>query len=112
MGTSTAPPEWDPSSSDDVVEESSLSTSSSSLLSFDRDRHVAYLKMMYQMLPYHYQSQEINSITYAHFAISGLDILGALECVSCSIKTFYTIQVLFGSQENLKFLPILFVVLE
>ncbi|KAF2318733.1 hypothetical protein GH714_010374 [Hevea brasiliensis] len=52
MGTSAEEPpspppplEWDQSSSDG--EEPSPSTS----ISFDRDRHVAYLEMMYQMLP-------------------------------------------------------------
>ncbi|KAK4769478.1 hypothetical protein SAY86_027628 [Trapa natans] len=48
---------------------------------FDRERHVMYLEMMYQMLPYHYQSQEINRLTLAYFVISGLDILNALDRV-------------------------------
>ncbi|OAY38642.1 geranylgeranyl transferase type-1 subunit beta [Manihot esculenta] len=83
MSTSTEEPpsqppvEWDQSSSDG--EEPSPSRSPSQ--SFDRDRHVAYLEMMYQMLPSDYQSQEINRLTLAYFAISGLDILGALDRV-------------------------------
>ncbi|KAJ4719858.1 Geranylgeranyl transferase type-1 subunit beta [Melia azedarach] len=48
---------------------------------FDRERHVAFLEMIYQLLPYQYQWQEINRITLAHFAISGLRLLGALDRV-------------------------------
>lgn len=48
---------------------------------FDRERHLTYLQMMYQMLPCHYQKQEINRLTLAYFVISGLDILGALQSV-------------------------------
>ncbi|PKI74708.1 hypothetical protein CRG98_005035 [Punica granatum] len=48
---------------------------------FDREKHVAYLEMMYQMLPHHYQSQEINRLTLAYFVISGLDLLNALDRV-------------------------------
>lgn len=69
-------PDWDPSSSSD--EESPPSSS----LMFDKERHVAFLEMMYHMLPYHYQSQEINHLTLAYFVISGLDILGSLDRVS------------------------------
>jgi geranylgeranyl transferase type-1 subunit beta len=68
-------PDWDPSSSSD--EESPPSSS----LTFDKERHVAFLEMMYHMLPYHYQSQEINHLTLAYFVISGLDILGSLDRV-------------------------------
>nr|AAP50511.1 geranylgeranyltransferase type I beta subunit [Catharanthus roseus] len=53
--------------------------SDSELQFFDRDRHVQFLEMMYDLLPSRYQSQEINHITLAHFAIVGLDILGALD---------------------------------
>lgn len=48
---------------------------------FDLERHVTFLEMMYQMLPHHYQSQEINHVTLAYFVISGLDILNALDRV-------------------------------
>lgn len=58
---------------------------SDSLLFFDKERHVTYLEMMYQLLPYQYQSQEINRLTLAYFAISGLHLLGALDRVC----TFY-----------------------
>ncbi|KAL8463135.1 hypothetical protein ACS0TY_033967 [Phlomoides rotata] len=46
---------------------------------FDRDRHINYLLMMYQMLPSPYQDQEINRLTLAYFVISGLDVLSALD---------------------------------
>ncbi|CAI0443091.1 unnamed protein product [Linum tenue] len=49
--------------------------------SFERERHLMFLQMMYQMLPHHYQSQEINRLTLAYFAISGLDIVGSLDTV-------------------------------
>ncbi|XP_068642113.1 geranylgeranyl transferase type-1 subunit beta-like [Aristolochia californica] len=48
---------------------------------FDKDRHIFYLDMMLDALPWQYQDQEINRITLAYFAISGLDILGALDRV-------------------------------
>ncbi|KAM1028694.1 hypothetical protein FF1_041251 [Malus domestica] len=44
---------------------------------FERDRHVTFLQMEYQLLPSAYQSQEINSLTLAYFVISGLDLLAA-----------------------------------
>ncbi|ESQ52636.1 hypothetical protein EUTSA_v10016771mg [Eutrema salsugineum] len=44
---------------------------------FEKDRHLLYLEMMYELLPYHYQSQEINRLTLAHFIISGLHFIGA-----------------------------------
>ncbi|CAK7325670.1 unnamed protein product [Dovyalis caffra] len=78
MTTSTAaptpPPNWDPSSSDEE-------SPSSSSLTFDRDRHVAFLEMMYHILPYQYQTQEINHLTLVYFVISGLDILRSLDRV-------------------------------
>ncbi|KAK6145343.1 hypothetical protein DH2020_022163 [Rehmannia glutinosa] len=46
---------------------------------FDRDRHIFYLEMMYQMLPSAYQGQEINRLTLAYFVVSGLDILRAID---------------------------------
>ncbi|MCD7469654.1 hypothetical protein HAX54_008803 [Datura stramonium] len=42
---------------------------------FDRTRHVCYLEMMLDLLPSPYQSQEINRLTLAYFAVRGLDIL-------------------------------------
>ncbi|KAI9083382.1 hypothetical protein K1719_034596 [Acacia pycnantha] len=48
---------------------------------FDRDRHITFLLMMYQLLPSPYQLQEINRLTLAYFVISGLDILGAVDQV-------------------------------
>ncbi|KAL1542219.1 protein geranylgeranyltransferase type I [Salvia divinorum] len=51
-------------------------------LSFEKDRHILYLEMMYQLLPAPYQGQEINRLTLAYFVISGLDIFAALDRVS------------------------------
>ncbi|XP_068668720.1 geranylgeranyl transferase type-1 subunit beta-like isoform X2 [Aristolochia californica] len=48
---------------------------------FDKDRHIFYLDMMLDTLPWQYQDQEINRVTLAYFSISGLDILGALDRV-------------------------------
>lgn len=49
--------------------------------SFDRDRHIWFLSMMYQLLPADYQSQEINRLTLAYFVISGLALLDSLDLV-------------------------------
>ncbi|KAA8539447.1 hypothetical protein F0562_026139 [Nyssa sinensis] len=57
------------------------SSYSNSLSFFDKDRHIRFLEMMYQLLPSDYQGQEINRLTLAYFVISGLDILGALDRV-------------------------------
>ncbi|KZV25139.1 geranylgeranyl transferase type-1 subunit beta-like [Dorcoceras hygrometricum] len=46
---------------------------------FDRDRHICFLEMMYQLLPSAYQEQEINRLTLAYFVVSGLHILRAIE---------------------------------
>ncbi|PSS32587.1 Geranylgeranyl transferase type-1 subunit beta like [Actinidia chinensis var. chinensis] len=48
---------------------------------FERDRHVRFLEMMYQLLPSEYQGQEINRLTLAYFVVSGLHILGASDRV-------------------------------
>lgn len=53
---------------------------------FEKDRHLIYLKMMYELLPHHYQSQEINRLTLAHFIISGLHFLGATDSVRLSLS--------------------------
>ncbi|KAK9061190.1 hypothetical protein SSX86_018370 [Deinandra increscens subsp. villosa] len=47
--------------------------------SFDRERHIRYLEMNYQILPSPYEGQEINHLTLAYFIISGLNILHALD---------------------------------
>ncbi|XVE52689.1 hypothetical protein DITRI_Ditri02bG0142800 [Diplodiscus trichospermus] len=77
--------EWNPSEfeleEEDEEEMPSPSSLSSPLLYFDRDRHVAFLEMMYNLIPYHYQSQEINRLTLAFFTISGLHLLQALDLV-------------------------------
>ncbi|KAB1217901.1 Geranylgeranyl transferase type-1 subunit beta [Morella rubra] len=65
--------EWDP------LDEPPSPPSFSSV--FERDRHVSYLQMMYQLLPSPYQNQDINRLTLAYFVISGLRLLCALDCV-------------------------------
>ncbi|KAF7822305.1 geranylgeranyl transferase type-1 subunit beta [Senna tora] len=65
----------------DSSEASPSSPSSHSSEIFDKDRHVTFLQMMYQLLPSPYQAQEINRLTLAYFVISGIDILGALDQV-------------------------------
>lgn len=54
---------------------------SNSSAQFDKDRHVRFLEMMYQLLPSDYQGQEINRLTLAYFVISGLHMLGAADRV-------------------------------
>lgn len=74
--------------SDDSEEEEEEYTSPSqppSSWNFDKDRHLVYLQMMYELLPHHYQSQEINRLTLAHFIISGLHFLGATDRVRLSL---------------------------
>ncbi|XP_076917726.1 geranylgeranyl transferase type-1 subunit beta-like [Bidens hawaiensis] len=46
---------------------------------FDRERHIRYLEMNYQILPSPYEGQEIIHLTLAYFIISGLHILQALD---------------------------------
>ncbi|XP_027158789.1 geranylgeranyl transferase type-1 subunit beta-like [Coffea eugenioides] len=46
---------------------------------FDKDRHLRFLEMMYDLLPSDYQTQEINRLTLAYFTIIGFDILGSLD---------------------------------
>ncbi|CAN4096006.1 unnamed protein product [Withania somnifera] len=48
---------------------------------FDKNRHICYLEMMLELLPSPYQSQDINRLTLAYFAICGLDILRSLDRV-------------------------------
>ncbi|XP_071707127.1 geranylgeranyl transferase type-1 subunit beta [Rutidosis leptorrhynchoides] len=50
-------------------------------MSFDKDRHIRYLQMNYEILPSPYEGQEINHLTLAYFIISGLHILHALDRV-------------------------------
>ncbi|KAL2539935.1 Geranylgeranyl transferase type-1 subunit beta [Abeliophyllum distichum] len=63
---------------DDPIWEDAPDSSSSSSF-FDRDRHIRFLEMMYQLLPSPYQSQEINRLTLVYFVVAGLDILYALD---------------------------------
>ncbi|MBA0571305.1 hypothetical protein Golob_004885, partial [Gossypium lobatum] len=78
--------EWNPLDFDIGEEEDEEGTPSPSSISpplqyFDRDRHVTFLEMMYNLMPHHYQSQEINRLTLAFFTISGLHLLRALDRV-------------------------------
>ncbi|KAL2897031.1 Geranylgeranyl transferase type-1 subunit beta [Bienertia sinuspersici] len=61
--------------------ESELSKSFSVESWFDKDRHIRFLHMMLDLLPSGYQAEEINHLTLAYFALSSLDILGALDQV-------------------------------
>ncbi|XP_021295618.1 geranylgeranyl transferase type-1 subunit beta [Herrania umbratica] len=81
---------WNPADSEAEEEDedetsspspSALSSPPSRLRYFDRDRHVAFLEMMYNLIPQYYQSQEINRLTLAFFTISGLHLLQALDRV-------------------------------
>ena len=64
---------------------------------FDRDRHVTFLEMMYQLLPSPYQMQEINRLTLAYFVISGLDILGALDRVGIQTLRCFCLHLMVES---------------
>ncbi|WOL08433.1 hypothetical protein Cni_G17186 [Canna indica] len=48
---------------------------------FEWERHLLFLEMTVGSLPSEYESQEINRLTLAYFAISGLSILNALDRV-------------------------------
>lgn len=48
---------------------------------FDRERHQLFLQVMLESLPAEYESQEINTLTLAYFAVSSLAILDALDLV-------------------------------
>lgn len=85
----------DEDSDDSEEEEEEEYTSPSqppSSSNFDKDRHLVYLQMMYELLPYHYQSQEINRLTLAHFIISGLHFLGATDRVCLSVSLCFQFQ--------------------
>lgn len=66
---------------DDLLWSSSTDRGSEVQL-FDRNRHIMYLQMNYEILPSGYEGQEINRLTLAYFIISGLHILHALDHVS------------------------------
>ncbi|KAK8942407.1 Protein farnesyltransferase subunit beta [Platanthera zijinensis] len=50
-------------------------------VTFDRERHVAFLEILLERLPEDYESQEINRLTLAYFIISSLSVLDALDRV-------------------------------
>lgn len=49
--------------------------------SLDKQKHVAFLQLMLESLPAEYETQEINTLTLAYFAISALALLDALDRV-------------------------------
>ncbi|KAG0501356.1 hypothetical protein HPP92_001428 [Vanilla planifolia] len=51
-------------------------------ITFDRERHVAFLEMMLERLPEDYEAQEINRLTLAYYVVSGLAVLDALDRVN------------------------------
>ncbi|XP_002871959.2 uncharacterized protein LOC9308028 [Arabidopsis lyrata subsp. lyrata] len=63
-----------------------------------------YLEMMYELLPYHYQSQEINRLTLAHIIISGLHFLGAIDRENSMVSLVQ--GVLIFSLMRMGFMPI------
>lgn len=86
---------------------------------FDREKHVVFLQMMNQLLPSDYQGQEINRLTLAYFAISGLHILGALDQVSTLLFPDLHSSLVFpvgcpenfGKWKKLKFWSLIYAVL-
>ncbi|BBN12889.1 geranylgeranyl transferase type-1 subunit beta [Marchantia polymorpha subsp. ruderalis] len=64
--------------------------------SFRRDLHEQYFNWMLLELPGAYESEEVNRLTFAYFAISALDILDSLDHVSVedTIAWVYGLQVL------------------
>ncbi|CAN8317305.1 unnamed protein product [Cochlearia groenlandica] len=73
--------------SPDLTAESSPSSEN-----FEKGKHLVYLEMMYELLPYHYQSQEINHLTLSHFIISGLHFLGATDRVDKDVVTSWVLS--------------------
>ncbi|GAB2215573.1 hypothetical protein Droror1_Dr00019961 [Drosera rotundifolia] len=61
---------------------------------FDRERHVRFVEMMYEYLPCHYQTQEINTLTLAYFALCSLDILGAMDHINKDAVAHWTLSFL------------------
>ena len=51
---------------------------------FDRESHVLFLEMMFELLPTEYEAEDINRLTLAYFVVCGLDIVGSLDKVSAS----------------------------
>ncbi|KAF8046839.1 hypothetical protein N665_3384s0002 [Sinapis alba] len=100
--------EWEESEdedSDDSEEEEYTSPPQPpSSANFDKDRHLVYLEMMYELLPYHYQSQEINRLTLAHFIISGLHFIGARDRVDKDVVANWVLsfQALPSNRASLK----------
>uniref|UniRef100_A0A3B3TDI4 Geranylgeranyl transferase type-1 subunit beta n=1 Tax=Paramormyrops kingsleyae TaxID=1676925 RepID=A0A3B3TDI4_9TELE len=65
-------------------------------IDFLKDRHVRFFQRSLQVLPERYSSLETNRLTIAFFALSGLDVLDALDVVdkSALIEWIYSHQVL------------------
>lgn len=49
---------------------------------FEWERHLHFLEMSMDVLPWEYESQEISRLTLAYFTISGLSVLNALDRVT------------------------------
>lgn len=63
---------------------------------FDRQRHVSYfLDALLQQLPSYYESNDVNRVTLAYFAVSALDLLNALDQVICLLAIFLVSQLCF-----------------
>ncbi|XP_057813740.2 geranylgeranyl transferase type-1 subunit beta [Cryptomeria japonica] len=70
--------------------------------SFNRELHVRSLLAMLEDMPSGYQEQENHRLTLAYFAISGLDILNALDQVDAKKVTnwVYHLQILPSDKED------------
>ncbi|XP_076465459.1 geranylgeranyl transferase type-1 subunit beta-like [Babylonia areolata] len=70
----------------------------------DRLKHIKYLKRILQVIPGQYASLDNHRMTLAYFALSGLDLLGALEEVdkdkAAIIEWIYSLQVLPNESET------------
>ncbi|XP_061673448.1 geranylgeranyl transferase type-1 subunit beta isoform X2 [Syngnathoides biaculeatus] len=65
-------------------------------LDFLRDRHVRFFQRTLQILPERYASLETTRLTLIFFALSGLDVLDALDVIDSNvmIEWIYSLQVL------------------
>ncbi|KAK7481336.1 hypothetical protein BaRGS_00027416 [Batillaria attramentaria] len=67
-----------------------------------RDKHVKYFKRILHVIPGQYSSLDTHRMTLAFFALSGLDLLGALDEIEqdrdAIIEWIYSLQVVPNSQ--------------
>lgn len=71
--------------------------SSLQMPAFDKEKLVKFFMRSLFVIPNHYQGQDPNRLTLLYFAISGLDILGALDKIDNKqriIDWVYALQVL------------------